>query len=313
MSVLEIRLHNTFVHYPSPFQCALKRQKRGASCDAKLRVAYPEIRQATKFSGSRLPYVFGLAAQEETSQFAARLRGSARLRSARQRSGRRGCQKPLACQTEDVSDAETAVPSPDASPCPSSVGSPLQTPSPSPMLRVPMSLLELPRPGCVGLPHEAWTGGGCVVPPCAQHVAGSFIVDREGSYAAPFDPSSCDLVVQTPSPVLPTWRPAWAHASSLGNVATVEATPDSDDDACSTFSDDSDDFFGCSCQCGSGRRAHVPFVSFLGPDEIDEDFCPACCNQKCSCSFVLSTCSSPELEQRTSRAVYDSPGEAFWR
>lgn len=268
--------------------------------------------QSTELRGSRLPCLFGLAAQEENSQFGARLRGSARLRSARQRSGRRGCQKPLACQTKDDSDVETAVPSPDASPCPSSVGSPLQTPSPSPMMRVPMSLVELPRPECIGLPHDALTGGFCAVPPCAQHVAGSVIVDREGqSYAALFDPCSCDLVVQTPSPVLPTWRPAWAHTSSLKDTAAVEATPDFDDDACSTFSDDSD-FFGCSCQCGSGRRAHVPFASFLGPDEIDEDFCPSCCSQQ-SCSHSLSTCSSPEPECRISRTVYDSPGEAFWR
>jgi hypothetical protein len=204
------------------------------------------------------------------------------------------------------------VPSPDASPCPSSVGSPLQTPSPSPLFRVPMSLLELPCPECIGLPYDALTGGGCAVPECAQQVAESAIVDREGSYAALFDPTSCDLVVHTPSPVLPHWQPAWVHASSLRNEAVVEANPD-DDDACSTFSDDSD-FFGCSCRCGSGRRAHVPFASFLGPDEIDEDFCPSCCNQNSnSCYNACLTCSSPEPERRISHAVYDSPGEAFWR
>merc|ERR1712224_60752 len=104
---------------------------------------------------------------------------------------------------------------------------------------------------CMGLLNDALTGCGCAVPSCAQHVAKSAIVDREGSYAALFDPSSCDLVVQTPSPVLPSWRPAWAHDSSLRNVAVIEADPEFDDDACSTFSDDSD-FFGCSCQCGSG-------------------------------------------------------------
>lgn len=271
------------------------------------------MRQATSLSGSRLLRFFGLDAQEENSQLEARLRGSARLRSARQRSGRRGCQKPLACKTKDDSDADTAVPSPDASPCPSSLGSPLQTPSPSPMMRVPMSLLELPRTECTGWPNDALTGGGFAVPQCAQHVDGSSMVDREGSCAALFDPSSCDLVVQTPSPVLPTWRPAWAHASLIRNTATVEAIPNFDDDACSICSDDSDfDFFACSCQCGSGRRAHVPFASFLGPDEIDEDFCPSCCSQK-SGFQALSTCSSPEPERCNPRAVYDSPGEAFWR
>jgi hypothetical protein len=174
-----------------------------------------------------------------------------------------------------------------------------------------MSLLELPRPECIGLPHDALTGGFCAVPPCAQHVAGSVMAHRNGSYEALVDPISYDLVVQTPSPVLPTWRPAWAHASSLRKISAVEANPNSDDDDCSTFSDDSD-FFGCSCQCGCGRRAHVPFASFLGDDEIDEDFCPSCCRQQ-SCSKVLSTCSSPEPERHNARTVYDSPGEMFWR
>lgn len=318
MSVLEVPFKNTFVHFPSPFRSTLKAwHKRGASCDTSFRVAHPERKLAKKFEGCRLPCLLDFITQEENRHIEARLCGSARWRSARQRSGRSSWRKPAACQTHDASDVETAVPSPDASPCPSSVGSPLQTPSPSPILRVPMSLLDLSLPD--GPQHVAFIGENhgvlpvCRdVPPCvAQYVSGNVIADREGSYAAILDPSACDLVLQTPSPVLPTWRPAWAHVLSLGNAAAVGANADSDDDICSTFSDDSD-FFGCSCQCGDGRRAHVPFASFLGSDEIDEDFCPSCCGQN-SHSHASTTCCAPELEHRSLCTVYDSPGETFWR
>lgn len=319
MSILEIPCKNTFVHYPLLSRSTLlARHKRGISCGMSFRIANPEP-QAMKFDGSRLPRLHDFTAPEDNWQVGARLCGSARWRSARRRSGRSGWRKPVACETDDTSDAETAVPSPDASPCPSSAGSPLQTPSPSPILRVPMNLLELPLPECDGLQSGALSDGksgvllACrdVPQSIAQHASGNIIADREGSYAALLDPSSCDLVLETPSPVLPTWRPAWAHKLSLRNVAAVEADVESDDDTCSNFSDDSD-FFGCSCQCGCGRRAHVPFASFLGSDEIDEDFCPSCCSQN-SPSHAPLRCSSPELEFRSPCTVYDSPGEAFWR
>jgi len=328
MSVLEIPSMNTFVHFPLRVPSLSKAwHKRGASCDTGLRASNQIPKQAVKLTGFPLPCVSDSTATEEGTQIGARLRGCARWRSARQRSGRSKWQKPIACQTEDVdvSDVETAVPSPDASPCPSpdpspcpsSAGSPLQTPSPPPFLRD--RLFELSLPTCDGQQYDVLTGerGGAQpayrdVPPCvAQNVFGNIVADREGSYAAILDPSSFDLVLQTPSPVLPTWQPPWAHALTFRSAAAIEANVESDDDTCSTLSDDSEDFFGCSCQCGDGRRTHVPFASFLGSDEIDEDFCPSCCSHH-SCSCAPET-SSPEPKRRSPCAVYDSPGEAFWR
>lgn len=318
MSILEIPCKNTFVHFPLSLRPTLKaNRRRGTSCDTSSRGANLEPQQAFELDGSRSPCLPDFA--EKTLQLEARIRGSARWRSARHRSGRKTCQKPTSCQSCDASDVETAVPSPDASPCPSSAGSPLQTPSPTFMLRVP-SLPEL----FVTL----------------QNASGNVVADREGSYAAHQEPSlllcsmrnptlmhneqqasdlvfdhgSFDLVLQTPSPVWPSWQPASAHALTLQSAAAVDANADSCDETSSIFSDDSDDLFGCSCQCGDGRRAHVPFSSFLGfgPDEIDEDFCPSCCRQN-SNSHAPSTCSSPEPARRNLCAMYDSPGEAFWR
>lgn len=281
------------------------RQRRGSSCDSRVAVAYPEKKQVAKSSGSSLSCLFGFALQEENSNGRAKLGGTARWRSARQRSGRSGCLNSITLQSKDVSDVETAVPSPDASPCASSAGSPLQTPSPSPKL----------HSECIGLLCDTLTGERCgalpgicaVAPFVSQHIAGCTIADREGSYAALFDPSSCDQVLQTPSPVLPTWQPAWVHTAVADFKATAKCD---DDDTCSNFSDDSD-FFGCSCQCGNSQRAHVPFASFLGSDEIDEDFCPVCCSQ--NSSHTPLTCSSPKLDRHNPCTVYDSPGEAFWR
>lgn len=300
MTVLEIQVQNTFVHYPLAQSTLTVRQRRGSSCDTRVAVAYIETKQVAKSSGSRSFCLFGFAPQKENSNSRATLCGSARRRSARQRSGRSGCLNSTTFQSKDVSDVETAVPSPDASPCPSSAGSPLQTPSPSPKLH-----LE-----CRGWLCHTLTGvpSICSVAPfVSQHVSGCTVPDGGGSYAALFDPSSCDQVLQTPSPVLPTWQPAWVHTAA---AAFTETATCDDDDTCSNFSDDSD-FFGCSCQCANSRRAHVPFASFLGSDEIDEDFCPVCCSQT---SFhAPRTCSSPKLDCHNPRTVCDSPGEAFWR
>lgn len=209
-----------------------------------------------------------------------------------------GCKElPREIESGSASDADTAAPSaepstaaptPDASPSPSTLGSPMQTPSPLLARRVPWCQLGA----------SAW--------------------ERR---AMPDCECPADLVLQTPSPVLPTWLPARSHPAAETWIIRTQSHDDIDSDSDndsvsdSDFSDGFDDIAdarGPCCHCLNGMRpSRQPFQSFLLPHEVDEDLCAAC---EAARSMITSPHDlSSEMRFHSPDAILNSPGEAFWR